>query len=228
MLVSVKSSERSISRKSGGRRGDLAKIAMVRARHESCRLQLPNRFGSSLCRRSNRDGDADGDAAIIAGTVGLIVTRGRRAVSRLLHLHVMVGHRRTDLPGASQRGRKEDRDSQQDAEELSKARGRGMCAHRPTPLTSRSGRGSAIDGIVPRSAMREIVIFLGEQPPMSLKGRGSVPVRTSLSSQSAKADTNWRSGRDSNPRYGFAVYSLSRRAPSTTRPPLRMHWKPVI
>src|SRR4029453_2763548 len=31
----------------------------------------------------------------------------------------------------------------------------------------------------------------------------------------------WRSGRDSNPRYGFAVYSLSRRAPSTTRPPLR-------
>src|SRR5690606_1847667 len=34
----------------------------------------------------------------------------------------------------------------------------------------------------------------------------------------------WRSGRDSNPRYGFAVYSLSRRAPSTTRPPLRMHW----
>lgn len=36
----------------------------------------------------------------------------------------------------------------------------------------------------------------------------------------------WRSGRDSNPRYGFAVYSLSRRAPSTTRPPLRMNpWK---
>src|SRR5688500_18429285 len=26
----------------------------------------------------------------------------------------------------------------------------------------------------------------------------------------------WRSGRDSNPRYGFAAYSLSRRAPSTT------------
>src|SRR5690606_23711299 len=33
---------------------------------------------------------------------------------------------------------------------------------------------------------------------------------------------NWRRGRDSNPRYGFAVYSPSRRAPSTTRPPLRM------
>lgn len=31
----------------------------------------------------------------------------------------------------------------------------------------------------------------------------------------------WRSGRDSNPRYAFDVYSLSRRAPSTTRPPLR-------
>lgn len=37
--------------------------------------------------------------------------------------------------------------------------------------------------------------------------------------------TVWRSGRDSNPRYGFAVYSLSRRAPSTTRPPLRIRWK---
>ena len=32
---------------------------------------------------------------------------------------------------------------------------------------------------------------------------------------------DWRSGRDSNPRYAFDVYSLSRRAPSTTRPPLR-------
>src|SRR5262249_23248142 len=36
--------------------------------------------------------------------------------------------------------------------------------------------------------------------------------------------TRWRSGRDSNPRYAFDVYSLSRRAPSTTRPPLRMLW----
>ena len=27
-------------------------------------------------------------------------------------------------------------------------------------------------------------------------------------------------GRDSNPRYGCAAYTLSRRAPSTTRPPL--------
>jgi hypothetical protein len=35
---------------------------------------------------------------------------------------------------------------------------------------------------------------------------------------------SWRSGRDSNPGYAFGVYSLSRRAPSTTRPPLRMHW----
>ena len=32
----------------------------------------------------------------------------------------------------------------------------------------------------------------------------------------------WRSGRDSNPGYAFGVYSLSRRAPSTTRPPLRI------
>ena len=31
----------------------------------------------------------------------------------------------------------------------------------------------------------------------------------------------WRRGRDSNPRYGCAVHTLSRRAPSTTRTPLR-------
>ena len=32
---------------------------------------------------------------------------------------------------------------------------------------------------------------------------------------------NWRRGWDSNPRYAFDVYTLSRRAPSTARPPLR-------
>ena len=31
----------------------------------------------------------------------------------------------------------------------------------------------------------------------------------------------WRRGRDSNPRYGVTVHALSRRAPSTARPPLR-------
>jgi hypothetical protein len=33
-----------------------------------------------------------------------------------------------------------------------------------------------------------------------------------------------RRGRDSNPRYPFEVYTLSRRAPSTTRTPLRKKW----
>ena len=32
----------------------------------------------------------------------------------------------------------------------------------------------------------------------------------------------WRRKRDSNPRYAINVYTLSRRAPSTTQPPLRM------
>jgi hypothetical protein len=31
----------------------------------------------------------------------------------------------------------------------------------------------------------------------------------------------WRRGRDSNPRYAFGVHTLSRRAPSTARSPLR-------
>ena len=42
---------------------------------------------------------------------------------------------------------------------------------------------------------------------------------------SSKINAEWRSGRDSNPRYAFDVYSLSRRAPSTTRPPLRIPWE---
>src|ERR1700722_3781467 len=32
----------------------------------------------------------------------------------------------------------------------------------------------------------------------------------------------WRRGRDSNPRWAFDPYALSRGAPSTTRPPLRL------
>ncbi len=34
-------------------------------------------------------------------------------------------------------------------------------------------------------------------------------------------NSDWRRERDSNPRYAFDVNTLSRRAPSTTRPPLR-------
>ncbi len=48
---------------------------------------------------------------------------------------------------------------------------------------------------------------------------GTEPLIEKISKQ---INGRWRSGRDSNPRYAFGVYSLSRRAPSTTRPPLRM------
>ena len=34
----------------------------------------------------------------------------------------------------------------------------------------------------------------------------------------------WRRGRDSNPRYAINVYTLSRRAPSAARPPLRINY----
>src|ERR1044072_7168941 len=61
------------------------------------------------------------------------------------------------------------------------------------------------------SATARHVIFLDERPSRAFP-EGIVGFRRTRM---------WRSGRDSNPRYGFAVYSLSRRAPSTTRPPLR-------
>ena len=67
------------------------------------------------------------------------------------------------------------------------------------------------------------------RPQMALPKYGIEPKSAALRRKPRKGKasyynklTAWRSGRDSNPRYGFAVYSLSRRAPSTTRPPLRM------
>ena len=44
----------------------------------------------------------------------------------------------------------------------------------------------------------------------------------SLDNQGIFLLKNWRRGRDSNPRYAINVYTLSRRATSTTHPPLRM------
>lgn len=66
-----------------------------------------------------------------------------------------------------------------------------------------------------------------------IKGSKNVLLRTLVAAKGGKSAgigvpgfvPKWRSGRDSNPRYAFDVYSLSRRAPSTTRPPLRMSWK---
>ena len=40
--------------------------------------------------------------------------------------------------------------------------------------------------------------------------------------------TDWRRGRDSNPRYAINVYTLSRRATSTTHPPLRFDMRCTI
>lgn len=57
------------------------------------------------------------------------------------------------------------------------------------------------------------------------KARGLHPSNRHNPQRMPRTQTRWRSGRDSNPRYAFDVYSLSRRAPSTTRPPLRMSWK---
>src|SRR4051812_11324819 len=59
-------------------------------------------------------------------------------------------------------------------------------------------------------------------------GQGAVIRREGLGSLRSPVSAALSRGSGSNPRYGFAVYSLSRRAPSTTRPPLRMLWKAAI
>lgn len=51
--------------------------------------------------------------------------------------------------------------------------------------------------------------------------RKTVRMECALWGVGVDASQKWRRGRDSNPRYAFDVYSLSRGAPSTTRPPLR-------
>ena len=45
--------------------------------------------------------------------------------------------------------------------------------------------------------------------------------RTAVQLCTCQNDLCWRMGRDSNPRWAFDPYSLSRRVPSTARPPIR-------
>src|SRR5258707_15796345 len=45
--------------------------------------------------------------------------------------------------------------------------------------------------------------------------------RSKLDDNDENSTNAWRRGRDSNPRWAFDPYALSRGAPSTTRPPLR-------
>ena len=68
---------------------------------------------------------------------------------------------------------------------------------------------------------------IGAIPAMSMRaaGRPGEPCARQSADHDRENEIRWRSGRDSNPGYAFGVYSLSRRAPSTTRPPLRMLWK---
>src|SRR5690606_27559142 len=67
-----------------------------------------------------------------------------------------------------------------------------------------------------------------------LKGNKNVPFTTLAATKGGKTAgigvpgfiPKWRSGMDSHPRYGVAVYTLSGRAPATARPPLRMPLSP--
>ena len=106
------------------------------------------------------------------------------------------------------------------------------------PLAGPSGRATAI---IISSRMNSVVLATASENVASYRGGSGDVGFSALPNHTECAripavfpqifrflrylQTSWRSGRDSNPRYAFDVYSLSRRAPSTTRPPLRMHWK---
>ena len=66
-------------------------------------------------------------------------------------------------------------------------------------------------------------LALGSLPPTYRKRAPSHPRFEGYRNLSA---CNWRRERDSNPRRAFDPYTLSRGAPSTTRPSLRVGWKP--
>ena len=53
-------------------------------------------------------------------------------------------------------------------------------------------------------------------------GTGAVATLKEFSLNRLRIKENWRRERDLNPRYPFGVHTLSRRAPSTTRPSLRL------
>jgi hypothetical protein len=78
----------------------------------------------------------------------------------------------------------------------------GLLGARASSLRSASGPPTRSDG----------VSLLSDQNSPRLWPGGS----------SKQLLTYWRRGRDSNPRWAFDPYTLSRGAPSTTRPPLRI------
>ncbi len=84
-----------------------------------------------------------------------------------------------------------------------------------SPLRGSPLRGASKAGVLPcRCASGQSnhpVDIEGSNPASSVMKKGS----------QGPLFHDWRRERDSNPRYGITVYTLSRRAPSTTRPPLR-------
>jgi hypothetical protein len=61
------------------------------------------------------------------------------------------------------------------------------------------------------------------EPWGSNPARVSTKIKTSEEDEAPSSEVfTWRRGRDSNPRRAFDPYALSRGAPSTTRPPLRI------
>jgi hypothetical protein len=82
--------------------------------------------------------------------------------------------------------------------------------------------GAELDSECMLSALRNACSVQSLSTVRYREWRRTAPLWAQSVSLVRRCKTAWRSGRDSNPRYAFDVYSLSRRAPSTTRPPLRM------
>lgn len=92
--------------------------------------------------------------------------------------------------------------------------------HAPVGRCCRTGSGP--EGSIPKTPHRCLRVYVTvPSSPCVLRRAGKLPRGASPRAPARAGRGRWRRGQDSNLRYGFAVYALSKRAPSTARPPLR-------
>ena len=206
------------------------------AEHLETRLLDPERLADMLTSHLDRHEEQDARRRTQANE---LTKRAAEAEARLKRLYVAIESGVVDLDDPSLRERIEELKATRDQARMDAERARAAIetagqSLTPTQLTKfasvtrRRIRGK--DGGYRRDHLRAFAqrVEVAEHE-VRIIGSHNELLRLLTSSNGAESAANdvrtfvprWRRGRDSNPRYPFGVYSLSRGAPSTTRPPLR-------
>jgi hypothetical protein len=120
-----------------------------------------------------------------------------RALSPRCCCHSNLKRKRENLPAVWRRGR--------DCSRLRRSSSASLRTVAAGAATSKIALGDFVEPPFP---------YLGFESPLRRHG-------SKLNETVENLPAVWRRGRDSNPRWAFDPYALSRGAPSTTRPPLR-------